>query len=54
MPQGHDLNGIVFNCLVVISEILMHDAVARVMKKLKYTGSHIFWDPEMFYLFNIY
>ena len=54
MPQGHDLNGIVFNCLAVISEILMRDAVARVMKKLKYTGPHTFWDPERFYLFNIY
>ena len=46
--------GTVFNCLVVISEILLCAAVARVMKKIKYMRPHILWNPEMLYLFVQY
>ena len=52
--QGQDLMGTVFNCLVVISEILLCAAVARVMKKIKYMRSHILQNPEMLYLFVQY
>ena len=32
--QGQGLDRVVFNCLVVIPEILLGDTVARVMKKI--------------------
>lgn len=54
MPAGAGPDRTGFNCLVVISELLLCAAVARVMKKIKYMGSRIFWNPEMLYLFVQY